>query len=372
MNGPADVNPGLGPLYNNVSCSSCHIRDGRGMPVLGPGPLRSHLLVRVSLPEGEPEVPGGSVPVPGLGTQVQDQAVYGMPAEASVRIDWEEQPGSYADGAAYSLRRPKLTITLADGTPLPEHVMTSLRLPPAVFGLGLLEAIPEDTLLALADPDDADGDGISGRVNRVWDPQTRSEVIGRFGHKANTADLHLQSAAAYANDIGISNDFFPDSFLDIPSHVLDEVTVYTRTLGVPARTALGDEEVIRGEALFASMGCASCHVDTTVTGPHGIAALTGQVIHAYTDMLLHDMGPGLADGRPDFEASGTEWRTTPLWGLGLVQTVLPYSGYLHDGRARSIAEAILWHGGEARPSRNAFRSATADDRAALLRFLGSL
>jgi CxxC motif-containing protein (DUF1111 family) len=357
VSAPSTIHPGLGPAYNNSACARCHLRDGRGMPTLGPGPLRSHLLVRVSTADGEP--------VPGLGSQIQDQAVYGADAEAAIALTWDEVPGTYGDGEAFSLRRPVLTFT----PPLPAGTLTSLRQPPPVFGLGLLEAIPDATIEAMSDPDDADGDGISGRVNHVPD------AIGRFGHKANTPTLRRQAAAAYRNDMGVGSALFPDDAdgdaVEVDDVTLDATAFYTSTLAVPARIDLDDPEVRDGEALFGEL-CAGCHVDTAVTGSHDVAALSAQTIHPYTDLLLHDLGDDLADGRPDFEASGREWRTAPLWGIGLTQTVLAGSGYLHDARARTLEEAILWHGGEAEDARERFRTASAADRAALVTFLRSL
>ncbi|MCP3103184.1 thiol oxidoreductase [Myxococcus sp. K15C18031901] len=371
---PSPVNPGLGPVYNNTSCNSCHLRNGRGMPVMGPGPQRTQLLVRVSLPDGTPEHPGGAVPVPGLGLQVQDQANYGVKPEASVTLSWDETTGSYPDGSPYSLRAPRVAIVPTDGSALPAGMLVSLRLPPPVFGLGLLEAVDIATLQAMADPDDRDRDGISGRVNEVWNVVTRTLTPGRFGWKANSPNLKQQSAEAYFNDMGISSPLFPepDGTHELEAKTLDAAVFYAQSLGVPARTALDDAEVQQGERLFRSLGCVQCHREELTTGEHEVKEVAHQRIHPYTDLLLHDMGPGLADGRPDGAATGTEWRTPPLWGLGLTHTVLPFTGFLHDGRARSIEEAILWHGGEAEKAREGFRALKAAERAALLRFLGSL
>jgi CxxC motif-containing protein (DUF1111 family) len=372
VTGGAPVNNGLGPLYNNSSCGRCHGRDGRGLPVVG-GSATSQSLVRVSLPDGEPDVPGGSVSVPGLGLQIQDHGVYGHAPEALVAIEWIEEEGAYGDGTRYSLRRPALDIELPGGGALPAGVMTSLRQPPAVFGLGLLEAVALETLEELADPDDGDGDGVSGRLNQVWHSERAATEVGRFGHKANTADLDQQSAAAYFNDMGVANRVFydQDGATDIDHDTLEVAAFYVRTLGVPARAEMNDAAA-RGEELFADFGCATCHAPELETGEHAIAALAFQGIQPFTDLLIHDLGEGLADGRPDFLADGREWRTAALWGLGLVQTVQPGSGYLHDGRARTLAEAILWHGGEAEAAREAFRLATQRDRDALLAFLASL
>lgn len=386
---PANVNPGLGPLFNNASCIGCHIKDGRGMPEKG------QLLVRVSLPRQsaddrtseQPETVlqerfhpeasvtlGNAPPVPGIGTQIQDQGVYGHAPEATVQIQWKQQPGTYGDGTSYELRSPTIQIAQADGSPLPAGTLTSPRIPSPVFGLGLLEAIPEATIHQLADPGDRNGDNISGRPNQVWDVIKQQEVIGRFGWKANNPDLLQQSAAAYVNDMGVTNPLFPEpnGSSEVDADTLKAVTVYVQTLAVPARTLLNEPEVQQGERLFTEANCAACHISTLKTGKHEIEALANQTIHPYTDLLLHDMGAGLADGRPDFQATGTEWRTAPLWGIGLTHTVLPYSGFLHDGRARTLAEAILWHDGEAAASKEAFRTLSSGDRAALIRFLKSL
>ncbi|PPS44809.1 di-heme oxidoredictase family protein [Chroococcidiopsis sp. TS-821] len=382
---PAPVNAGLGPLFNNASCAGCHIRDGRGMPVKG------QMLVRVSLPfghstpheeqetifESHPEASvtlGNAPPVPGIGTQIQDQAIYGHQPEAEVEISWQMSSGQYADGTTYELRSPVAQITLANGNPLPPEVLTSLRIPTPVFGRGLLEAIADETILALADPEDSNKDGISGRPNMVWDTTAQKVVLGRFGHKANIPNLLQQAASAYVNDMGVTNPLFPekDGSGDIDDRTLKTATFYTQTLAVPARTMVEDPTVKRGEKLFQQANCAACHVAELRTANHAIPALAHQTIHPYSDLLLHDMGPELADRRPDFMATGTEWRTPPLWGLGLTQTVLPYSGYLHDGRARTLAEAILWHGGEAAQARENFKKMPQSDRDALVRFLNSL
>lgn len=390
---PAPVNAGLGPLFNNTSCVACHIGDGRGLPVKG------NLLVRVSLApatvqpstvaqsarstsssifEQQPEAGvslGNAPPVPKLGTQIQDQAIYGIPPKAQVDIDFkDEAPEYYSDGTAYQLRSPVAKVTLPDGQPLPANVLTSLRVPPPVFGRGLLEAIPEQSILGLADPDDRNQDGISGKANRVWDVRKRALVLGRFGLKANNPNLLQQNAAAYINDMGITNPLFPgeDGSSEVDLETLKANTFYTQTLAIPARTMVEDPLVRKGEKLFSAANCTGCHVPELRTGNHEVAAIAQQVIHPYSDLLLHDMGAGLADGRPDFAADGNEWRTPPLWGLGLTQAVLPYSGYLHDGRARTLEEAILWHGGEAEQSQAMFRHMPKSDRRALVKFLNSL
>lgn len=371
---PAEINPGLGPQFNSSACAACHVKNGRGLPEAGQGPVRSPLLVRVSLASGKPDVPGGPVPVPGLGTQIQDHAILGYAPDATVGVEWTYVAGAYADGAAYELRKPAISIVLHDGSPLPADVLTSPRIPQPVFGLGLLEAVGEDALLAMADPDDADGDGVSGRPNYVWSKAAKAVQLGRFGWKANEPDLAQQSADAFAGDMGIASPLNPnhDGSTDITADVAESAAFYTRTLAVPARVFTDDAVALRGERLFRQAGCSACHVETLTTGASPIAGMANQVIHPYTDLLLHDMGAELADNRPDFEASGREWRTAPLWGIGLTHTVLPEAGFLHDGRARTLEEAILWHGGEAEQSREAFRHFAPADREALVRFLLSL
>jgi CxxC motif-containing protein (DUF1111 family) len=386
---PAPVNAGLGPLFNNASCVACHIGDGRGMPTQG------SLLVRVSLPPNQNQPHhdgslfetrsgksvaeasvslGNATPVPSLGTQIQDRAVFGVTPKAEVEIEWKEKTGAYGDGTVYELRSPHLNITLPNGKPLPSNILTSLRLPPPVFGRGLLEAIPESAMVELAQAQARRKDGISGKLNHVWDVRQKKLVVGRFGLKANNPNLFQQNAAAYVNDMGVTNPLFPEKngAQEIDLKTLKAITFYTQTLAVPGRTQIADPMVKRGETLFTQANCAVCHIGALKTGTHPVKAIAYQPIHPYTDLLLHDMGEGLADERPDFEATGTEWRTPPLWGLGLTQAVLPYSGYLHDGRARTLEESILWHGGEAEQSKEMFRKMVKPDRAALIQFLSSL
>ncbi|AFY72349.1 putative thiol oxidoreductase [Synechococcus sp. PCC 7502] len=377
VSAPSSVNPGLGPLFNNTSCNGCHLRNGRGMPIIGSSTaLKSQLLVRVSLPQEKTEVTGGALPVPNIGTQIRDHAIFGYTPNADVTLNWQETIGKYADGTSYKLRSPVTTITLPDGKPLPSEVLTSLRLPPPIIGLGLLEALEDKTILALADPNDKNGDDISGKPNMVWDVSKKTTVLGKFGLKANQPNLRQQTAAAYFNDMGVTNPLFPDSKSrnDIDEAKLVSATFYTQSLTVPARAVniIKDKQVQKGDRLFNQSGCASCHIPTLKTGNHELAAISDQTIHPYTDLLLHDLGAGLADHRPDFLATGTEWRTSPLWAIGLTQTVLPGTGFLHDGRARTLEEAVLWHGGEAEKSKQAFINMSKGDRQALIQFLRSL
>jgi CxxC motif-containing protein (DUF1111 family) len=378
---------GLGPIFNAASCSACHFKDGRGRPPIAADEAFESLLVRLSVP-GEDAVEG-AVAEPNYGRQLGHRAILGVAREGDPRLEWDERPGTYGDGEPYSLRAPMLVIDdLAHG-PLHPDTRTSLRVGQAVFGLGLLEALDEATLLAAADPDDADGDGISGRPNRVWDRRLGASVIGRFGWKANAPTIEQQAAGAFLGDIGITSPLFPDDDCtavetdcanapkggtpEIDQLKMDLVTFYMTLLAVPARRDVDDPTVRRGEGLFASAGCTGCHLATLRTGDlAGFPAVSQQTIHPYTDLLLHDMGPDLADDRTDFEASGSEWRTPPLWAIGLFPIVSEHTLLLHDGRARGFAEAILWHGGEGTAAREAFRTMSADDRAALVRFLESL
>ncbi len=378
---------GLGPTFNAASCAACHFKDGRGKPPTEPGEKAQALLFRLSIP-GQ-DAYGGPLEDPVYGGQLQPLAILGVPAEGWVELGRTERPGQYADGTPWSLEVPRYTLRdLAFGPPHPQ-LMMSPRVAPVMVGLGLLEAIPEARLEALADPEDRDGDGISGRVNHVWDVEHRATRVGRFGWKANKPSLQHQNAGAFRGDLGITSDLFPTQDCppaqeacraapnggepELDARKLEQVTFYTRMLAVPARREPNEPEVLEGRALFREAGCASCHVPRHETGTMADAPeLSGQVIFPYTDLLLHDMGPDLADDRPDFEATGSEWRTPPLWGIGLVKTVNRHTRFLHDGRARSLEEAILWHGGEAERAREHFRHLSAPERAALLRFLESL
>jgi CxxC motif-containing protein (DUF1111 family) len=378
---PAPVNSGLGPVFNNVSCISCHHNDGKGTPTAGQA--TSSLLFRLSMPGMDAN--GGPLPVPGFGLQLQDQAVFGKSPEARVDISYIENVFTYPDGTTASLRTPTYTLQNPYQS-LPAGYLLSPRLAPPVFGLGLLENIPEASILANADENDANNDGISGRPNYVWNPYTKTKELGRFGLKANTSSLLVQAAAAYQQDMGITSYVFPqessygqpqaDKLNDdpeLPDSTLNYTHFYVRTLSVPARRNVLDSVNLSGEKFFTQLNCTGCHKPTMLTGVVvTLTAVSGQRIHPYTDLLLHDMGDGLADNRPDFIATGKEWRTTPLWGIGLFQKTNGTAFYLHDGRARSIEEAILWHGGEGLQAKNKFTQLSAADRSAVLQFLKSL
>jgi CxxC motif-containing protein (DUF1111 family) len=290
-----------------------------------------------------------------------------------IELAWRESAVYYADGETQPMRDPFVTVMQSNNAPMPAGIALSYRQAPAVFGLGLLEAIPDGTLRALEDPDDTNADGISGRVNLVWDSQLGTARIGRFGHKANAVDLLQQTAGAFVNDIGLSNLLHPedDGMRDLSDEQLAHTTFFVSTLAVPAAAPRSATAEL-GRLLFDDFTCSGCHTPTLVTGDHAIPELANQTIHPYTDLLLHDVGDLLTDGRSDFAATGVEWRTPPLWGIGLVQVVQPGTNFLHDGRARTLAEAILWHGGEAAAAREAFRTAPRSDRDALIAFLETL
>lgn len=381
VSAPGPLFPGLGPVYNNVSCVSCHHNDGKGTPTIGA--ITSSLLTRVSIP-GTDEY-GGPLAIPGYGAQMQDKATTGKAPEAKVKIDYTEIPFTFADGETVSLRKPAYTMN-NPYKPLPPGYMMSIRLAPPVFGLGLLELVPDETLLSFADENDANGDGISGRPNYVHDPISNKKVLGRFGLKANNPNLMVQVASAFHQDIGITSYLFPressfgqdqyDGLHDDPEiadSMLDATTFYVRTLAVPARRDVSNAVALQGERIFKQLNCAGCHIPTMYTGVDvRLPVLSNQRIHPYTDLLLHDLGDDLADGRPDYVANGNEWRTPPLWGIGLFAKTNGTPYYLHDGRARTLTEAILWHGGEAKRSKDAFVQLTKADRDALLKFLQSL
>jgi CxxC motif-containing protein (DUF1111 family) len=390
---PASVTgmDGLGPVHNATNCSACHLRDGRGRPPEQPDEPFLSMLIRLSVP-GKDEH-GGPLAEPRYGGQLQDRAIPGVAAEGNPRVTYEEVEGQFADGEPYSLRRPRYSIEELGYGPLATDVLMSPRVGSHLVGLGLLEAVPEGSLRALADPEDRDGDGISGRPNVVWDVVNQRLAMGRFGWKANQPSLRQQTAGAFNGDIGITSSLFPAenctpaqaACLAAPSGTqgedgpqlsdsfLKSVVSYVSTLAVPARRRVDDPAVKWGKSVFAELGCASCHTPVLRTGAHPeLPELSDQKIRPFSDLLLHDMGPELADGRPDFQASGSEWRTPPLWGLGLVPAVNRHRYLLHDGRARGFAEAILWHGGEGEMSREAFKRLPKADREALVAFLESL
>lgn len=385
---PASVEQfdGLGPVFNATSCSACHFKDGRGAPPADAKESFLALLLRVSVPGADAH--GGPLPDPSYGGQIQGSAISGVKPEAREIVTYEDVPGTFPDGETYALRRPTYRIDGAYG-PLAPGAVISPRIAPGVYGLGLLEAVSEGDVLAQADPDDRDGDGVSGRPNWVWDVANGKKSLGRFGWKANQPSLAQQAAGAFLGDMGLTSSTFPNEECtaveedcaraprggapELTASILDSVVSYSHVLAVPARRRWKEPPVRRGKTLFAEARCTSCHLPSMRTAATArFRVLVGQTIRPYTDLLLHDMGPDLADGRPDFDATGSEWRTPPLWGIGLVRTVNRHTFFLHDGRARSLVEAVLWHGGEAKASRDAFVNMPKVDRDALVTFLESL
>lgn len=388
---------GLGPLYNARSCQLCHINDGRGHPPAEPGDVS--MVMRVSVAADNPlglVIPGyhDTQPHPVYGGQLQDLSLPGKAPEARVSVTYEEIPVDLNGGETATLRKPTYHIETPGYGEL-EGAMLSPRVAPQMIGLGLLEAIPVQDILAHADETDADGDGISGKAQIVWSLEHGEPMLGRFGHKATMPTIRQQSADAAVHDIGISSPLMPNPWGDCTDQQpgcrnavhgdrdervyemddkgLELLTFYGRNLAVPARRDLDDPQVLRGKKLFHEIGCTSCHVPKFVTHRlDGQDAQSFQLIWPYSDLLLHDMGEGLADDRPDARADGREWRTAPLWGIGLTKQVSGQETYLHDGRARSLLEAVLWHGGEAQPHRDAVVTLSPEDRADLLKFLGSL
>lgn len=383
---------GLGPLYNTNSCQTCHIRDGRGAPPANGKPMTS-MLVRVSVLNDEPEnilyKKLGVKPHPTYGGQIQNHAIPGVSHEAKVTVQWKIINKKFNNGKTYQLRRPQIVFNAPGYGALDDSLLVSPRVAPQLIGVGLLDLIPDATLAKLADPEDKDNDGISGRLNQVWDVRQRSFKSGRFGWKAEQPNVLQQVAAAFNGDIGITSSLFPEESCtvnqekcqaaptggkpEVSDEILEFVTFYTSTLAVPARRSHDDDFIKRGEGLFQQANCNSCHVEQFKTEiSETFPELGGQEIHPYTDLLLHDMGEGLADQRPSFSASGREWRTPPLWGIGLIKLVNQHTNFLHDGRARNFEEAILWHGGEAEKSRDAYLSYTKEQQRQLLAFLKSL
>lgn len=392
---------GLGPLYNARACQDCHLKDGRGHTPPDADASHVSMFLRLSVPGGP--VPDGiadwiaTSPDPTYGGQLQDLAAPGQPAEGRMDITWTETPVILADGTTVSLRTPAYSFTDPAYGPPADGLMLSPRVAPQMIGLGLLEAIPAADILAKADPDDANQDGISGRPQIVPSAEFGTPMLGRFGLKAGAPTVREQSAGAFAGDMGLSTPLHPDPWgdctatqptcvdaphgqepgirdgLEVDQPSLDLVTFYSRNLGVPERRDIDDPQVLRGKELFHSLNCTGCHTPKHVTHRlDGQPEQSFQLIWPYTDLLLHDMGPGLADNRPEGRATGSEWKTPALWGIGLTAQVSGHTEYLHDGRARSLLEAILWHGGEAQGQRDAVADMQPEDRAALLAFLESL
>ncbi|WP_285406188.1 di-heme oxidoredictase family protein [Pseudomonas sp. FR229a] len=388
---------GLGPLFNTNACQNCHIKDGRGHPPSPDATNAVSMLVRLSIPDAPPYAKIieqlGVVPEPVYGGQFQDMAVPGVAPEGKVRVDYTPVPVRFKDGTQVELRKPTLQITQLGYGPMHPDTRFSARVAPPMIGLGLLEAIPEEAILANAAAQVKENNGINGRPNRVWDDQLQKTVIGRFGWKAGQPNLNQQNVHAFSGDMGLTtslrpfddcteaqtackqapNGNGPDGEPEVSDNILRLVLFYSRNLAVPARRGVNDPQVMAGKNLFFQAGCQSCHTPKYTTAANAAEPeLANQVIRPYSDLLLHDMGEGLADNRTEFQASGRDWRTPPLWGIGLTQAVSGHTQFLHDGRARNLLEAVLWHGGEATAAQQQVLSFNAEQRAALLAFLNSL
>lgn len=381
---------GLGPLFNETACSGCHFKDGRGRTPRFGEQAGHGMLMRLSIPGvgsyGEP------LDEPIYGGQLSNHAINGIHAEGTFEIYYTEETGTYADGTSYSLRKPTYHFkNLAYGT-MSSQLLFSPRVANQMVGMGLLEAIEIRAIEAYIDELDSDGDGISGKANYVYDLEQKQMVLGRFGWKAGQPTVRQQVAAAFVGDIGITSSLFlkenhtslqtdcqvpangnNSKGYELDDQVLDRVSLYSSALAVPGRRNWTDQDVLKGKSLFVEAACQKCHVPKFTTGIHPqINALSNQKIYPYTDLLLHDMGLGLADNRPEYLADGQEWRTAPLWGIGLIETVNGHTELLHDGRARNLEEAILWHGGEGEKSKEKFRQMSVTERQQLILFLKSL
>lgn len=381
---PAHVNPGIGPLFNNISCGSCHPSQGSGTPPQAgqTAGLESFFLL---LSNGAVDEHGAPADVPGFGNQLQNNSSYGKPKEGDYAITYTNQTYTYPDGSTVILRVPTYNISNTY-LPFPANTKVSPRMAPSVFGLGLLENIGDATLIAMSNQAQTDTNIIYGKVQYVWDVIKNQLSVGRFGHKCERPTVEQQVAEALNQDIGVTNKLFPveNSFgqsqyyddglnPEITDSTLNALIYYIRTIAVPARRNVTDASVMRGEQLFKEAKCAGCHHPTVVTDVNVILPqVSNQTIHPYTDLLLHDLGPGLADGRAVYNASGQEWRTCPLWGIGLTQIVTGQTTFLHDGRATTLEQAILWHGGQANYSKNFFTRLPKTSRDDVIAFLNSL
>ncbi|MDL2336606.1 MAG: di-heme oxidoredictase family protein [Pseudomonadota bacterium] len=389
---------GLGPHFIARSCGGCHVQDGRGAPPdakRGTPEQPVALLMRLSIP-GAAEPTAGVKPDPVYGDQFDNASVQGVRPEGEVTIRHTPVRGRFADGTAYTLSRPLYGFRNLAYGPMARGVMVSPRIAPQMIGVGLIEAIPEVEILRNASDQAAAGGAVRGVPNRVWDAYAGQPMIGRFGWKANVASIVHQTAGAFRGDMGITSALFPTETCtptqtdclqaphgnhgnapEIDDKTLGDVVFYESTLAPPARRQPDDPQVLQGQRLFAQAECSSCHRPSYVTGAGLFPALTSRALNAqqiwpYTDVLLHDMGEGLADGRPDFAATGRQWKTPPLWGIGLIKDVNGHTTLLHDGRARGVLEAILWHGGEAGGSQQKVIKMSKQDRAALVKFVESL
>jgi CxxC motif-containing protein (DUF1111 family) len=391
---------GLGPLFNARSCQGCHLKDGRGVVPVGDEPAVS-LFLRLSVPAKTDaerkllaERRAATLPEPTYGGQLQNFAVQGLPAEGRMQVDYTETTIALNGGETAKLRMPRYRVTELGFGPMRDDVLLSPRLAPPMLGLGLLQAIhPDDILRGVRKQPDADG--VRGKAAYVRDEHGELQ-LGRYGWKSGQHTVASQGAHAFAGDMGLSTPLLTDHAGDctagesacraqphgmqqalgdseVSAEMMQLVAFYSENVGVPARRDIDDPVVLAGKQLFYASGCTACHTPKFVTrrdAPQPEHRF--QLIWPYSDLLLHDMGEGLADHRPDGDASGSEWRTPPLWGIGLATTVNERATFLHDGRARTLLEAVLWHGGEAEKAKQRVVDMEPAQRRALIRFVESL
>lgn len=380
-NGPES---GLGPLFIQDNCAACHHNNGRSHPPLTEVDYTSGLLMRMSVPGLGPH--GEPMGVPGFGLQLQTRALPGAQPEGLIKYTYEHFYEEFPDGTRVLMHKPSHGI-INPYIPVPKGTMFSLRNASPVYGLGLLEAVSEEEILSRYEERDKDGDNITGRPNYVWNAYTNQKDLGRFGWKGSHPTVIQQAAEAFHQDMGITSvHFFPQEngigqsnctfgygdHPDIDSAMVADVAFYLLTIAPPAPRNQDDPVVKRGREVFMQINCSGCHTPELRTGKHPIAELSYQTIYPYTDLLLHEMGEGIADSRPDHEASTNEWRTPPLWGIGLTKIVNPHARFMHDGRAATLEEAILWHEGEGYWTTVAYKNLPKSDREALIKFLESL
>ena len=386
---------GLGPFFSARSCESCHINDGRGHIPLTNKEDKISVVIQISqnveqsndyIKNLEDDIYGG---------QISEFAVKDVLKEADIIIDYKYSLEMYEDGRVVELRRPIIKIDNLNYGDFNESTTFSARIAQPMIGLGLIEHISDQSLLMNEDINDTNNDGVSGKANKVWDIENEKLAIGRFGWKAAQPSVYQQTADAFYHDMGLSNKLYSNPFnctskqvectkaisgnseeyddLEVSSDQLDLVTFYSSQLGVPARRSINAENVKKGKEIFFELNCNSCHVESFTTGDSGSHAnLNNQIIYPYSDFLLHDMGESLSDGVSEFSAQESEWRTPPLWGIGLTNIVSEEYGYLHDGRARTIEEAILWHGGEANEIIQNYKKLKKSEVNQLLSFINSL
>ncbi len=379
---------GLGPIFNARACSACHAKDGRGKPLLENNAASQGFLIRLSSDNNFAE---GPIAFENYGGQLQDAANLGIEPEGSINVAFEFIEGRYPDNTVYQLRKPIYSIVDNSYGSL-SGAQTSPRVGQQVIGLGFIDALSEESLLKNQDVNDIDKDGISGKANYVWNVKQQKLTIGKFGWKANQPSLEQQVAGAFHGDMGLTSDLFPNENcpsgvdcsklangnnvgeqVEVNSKQFSRIMIYQAAISVPKRRNVDNADVINGKRLFNTLNCVTCHVDRFTTSTYPLLPqLENITIKPYSDFLLHDMGEALADERGDFLANGNEWKTQPLWGIGLIETVNKHTFLLHDGRARTIEEAILWHGGEATKSKESFMNLEKNKREQLLAFLNTL